>query len=491
MRILYLDIDTLRPDHLGCYGYHRNTSPTIDRIAEQGIRFENCYVSDAPCLPSRSSLFTGRFGIHTGVVNHGGINADPRRTGVERQFKDIKAQRMWVYMMRVAGLHTVSVSPFAERHSAWWFYSGFQEMFNTGKSGMDNADEVFPYAEKWLRENGTKDNWFLHVNMWDPHTPYDHPEEFLTMFDKDPVGGWITEEKIQQDYESYGPHSAHEPLGWGNNEWEKKLLEKLPHLPAEIASLDDYKKWLDGYDTGIRFADHYCGKILDVLDELGVSEDTAILVSSDHGENQGELNVYGDHMTADHITSRVPCILKWPGLKSGVYQGLHYQNDIAATILGLLDIDVPATWHGQSIAQELKQGKENPREYLVVSQNAWACQRSVRFNNYILIRTYHTGLKHFPEYMLFDIENDPHELVNLAQNKPDIVAKGCRILEKWHSDMMRTSPCDTDPLWEVMHEGGPYHTRGCLEEYCKRLRDTGRSHHADLLEKLDGKPVDM
>ena len=70
MRILFIDIDTLRPDHLGCYGYHRNTSPNIDRLARTGVRFENCYVSDAPCLPSRSGLWSGRTGFHNGAINH-------------------------------------------------------------------------------------------------------------------------------------------------------------------------------------------------------------------------------------------------------------------------------------------------------------------------------------------------------------------------------------------------------------------------------------
>ncbi len=59
MRILYFDIDTLRADHLGCYGYHRNTSPTIDTVAKDAVRFDNCYVSDAPCLPSRSATWSG------------------------------------------------------------------------------------------------------------------------------------------------------------------------------------------------------------------------------------------------------------------------------------------------------------------------------------------------------------------------------------------------------------------------------------------------
>ena len=68
MRFLYLDIDTLRPDHLGCYGYHRSTSPNIDALAARSAVFENVHASDVPCLPSRTALLTGRFGIHNGVV---------------------------------------------------------------------------------------------------------------------------------------------------------------------------------------------------------------------------------------------------------------------------------------------------------------------------------------------------------------------------------------------------------------------------------------
>jgi len=77
MRILYIDIDTLRPDHLSCYGYLRQTSPNIDAAAAAGVRFTNFYATDTPCLPSRTALFTGRFGICTGdpfwgIIREGG-----------------------------------------------------------------------------------------------------------------------------------------------------------------------------------------------------------------------------------------------------------------------------------------------------------------------------------------------------------------------------------------------------------------------------------
>ena len=81
MRLLYLDIDTLRADHLGCAGYHRDTTPNIDALAAEGIRFADVYASDVPCLPSRTALATGTFGIRNGVVNHGGARRRPASAG--------------------------------------------------------------------------------------------------------------------------------------------------------------------------------------------------------------------------------------------------------------------------------------------------------------------------------------------------------------------------------------------------------------------------
>ena len=211
MRVFYMDIDTLRPDHLGCYGYCRDTSPNIDRVASEGVRFENVYVSDAPCLPSRASLFTGRFGIHTGVVGHGGTAGDIRIEGREREFSTVASRNSWMSAMRQAGFYTVSVSPFAERHSAWWFCDGFREMYNPGKRGVEIASEVTPYALDWLRKHGKEDNWFLHVNFWDPHTGYRTPADFGKPFDGCPYDDWLTDEMISRHWSGYGPASAHAP----------------------------------------------------------------------------------------------------------------------------------------------------------------------------------------------------------------------------------------------------------------------------------------
>ena len=475
MRILYLDIDTTRADHLGCYGYHRNTTPHIDRIAEGGVRFESCYVSDAPCLPSRACMFTGQFGIHTGVVNHGGRNADPRPLGARRGFNDA-SRPGFIDCIRRQGLYPVSFSPFAERHGAWWFCAGWREMVNTGKGGGEIADDVAPRAIDWIRHNAAGDDWMLHVNLWDPHTPYRTPSEFGDPFAGQPLEGWYTEEIRRRQWDSFGPGTPRESGG------EFGQFAGTERQPVQIASLADYKKHVDGYDCGIRYADHWCGRILDALAAQGVLDETIVLITSDHGENQGELGVIGDHAVADHITSRVPMILRVPGSPGGrVDRGLYNQVDQAATLVELLGGQVPDHWDGRSFADAFRQGRDGGRDHVVFSQNAWSCMRSVRWENFVFCRTHHTGLKDLPARMLFDVAADPHELDDLAERRPALTDHGQTLLEQWTAEMLTGQP-HGDPMEEVLREGGPFHTRDHLESYCKRLRDTGRAHHADFLQ---------
>jgi choline-sulfatase len=496
MRILYIDIDSLRPDHLGCYGYHRETSPNIDGLAEDGRRFTNYYVSDAPCLPSRTALFSGRFGIHTGAINHGGLNAAIRPQGPDRSFRREDAFNSWPTVMADAGLQTAMISPFPKRHDAWHVLDGIQEYVDPGRNGMDRADEIYPLAESWLKSNATEDDWFLHVNLWDPHVPYDTPTEYENPFADDPPPEWITEDVITTHYEGYGPHSAREvhgvPPGFGGS------LD-LPRVPDEIASVEDFNQYVDGYDVGIHYMDHYVGKIVKRLREAGVFEETLIIVSADHGEQMGELNVYGDHQTADEATTNVPLIIRGPGVEPGVDRGLHYQVDLPPTIADLLDVDPPERWDGRSFADSVTDGASIGRDVLICSQAAWSCQRSVRWDSWLLLKTYHNGFKGaFEDVMLFDLDNDPHETNNLSSDRPDVVAEGLANLQQWHGDRMQEAVSGTnggmpdaprgvtDPMWEVIREGGPYHIRGEFEAYTKRLRETGREHHAEELERTHG-----
>jgi choline-sulfatase len=472
MRILFLDLDTLRPDHLGCYGYHRDTSPNLDRIAAEGVRFDGYYCSDAPCLPSRAALVSGRFGIHSGVVGHGGTAADMRLEGRDRKFHDrLKFESLWA-LIRSAGLRTVSISPFAERHSAWWFNAGFHEMYNTGGSGMESAEQVTPTALDWIGRNAAQDNWFLHVNYWDPHTPYRAPEEFGNPFANDPLPAWLTEEVLEQHRQAVGPHTAREVAMYDN-----RTSPRYPRHPGELTNMDDLRRMVDGYDCGIRYMDDHIGRLFSALDEQGALDDLAIIITSDHGENMGELGIYGEHATADAITPRIPMIVRWPGAKSGhVDAGLHYNLDLTPTLADLLGRpDVPR-WDGASYASTILRGEPCGRDFLVLSQCAHVCQRGVRAGPWMYVRTYHDGYHLFPEEMLFDVDADPHEQHDLAPERPEVCREAAHRLSEWQAGMMATmlDGYDVDPLWTVLQEGGPAHARGELRRYCERLAQTDR-----------------
>ena len=499
MRILYIDCDSLRPDHLGCYGYHRNTSPNIDRLAADGCRFTNYYASDVPCLPSRTALFSGRLGIHTGVVNHGGIAADIRQQGVGRQEGNRGMYRSLPTTLRQENFHTAFISPFPQRHAAWHVVDGFNEWWDTKGSGHERADEVYSYTEDWLQKHSTDDDWFLHVNFWDPHTNYDTPTEYGFPFADDPAPQWLTEERIAAQRESYGPHSAqdlhHEYINGSD------VLD-LPRTPDEIYDREAFKQWIDGYDAGIRYMDEYVGKLLDLLATKDVLEETLVIVSADHGESQGELNVYGDHQLADEWACRIPLIVSGPGVKSGRDDGLHYNIDLAPTLTELAGGEIPTGWDGRSFADTITTGNDTGRDFLVLSQGTWACQRAVRWDDWLLVQTYHDGWHELDPLMLFDIDEDPHETTNLVEDRPKVTERGLSLLQRWHTArMMENATGDNggtpsapralaDPLLEVVREGLPFYQRGNRETYVTRLRETGREEHAETISRrtsvLDG-----
>ncbi|SKA39213.1 sulfatase family protein [Consotaella salsifontis] len=490
MNILYIDIDSLRADHLGCYGYHRATSPNIDALAAEGLRFTDLYVSDAPCLPSRTALWSGRHGLRTGVVNHGGLACEPFREGADRAWAGTFFEDGWMKSLRDLGYHTATFSSFGERHGCWHWYAGFNEIHNSGGCGMERADEVMPQAIDWIERRAPSEKWFLHVNVWDPHTPYRTPEDFGDPFADTPLPEWMTPERFQSCYEGYGPHSPQEPTGFDSND------SPWPRAPDPIDSMEKAAAWFNGYDTGILYADLYIGKLIEALKANGLYNKTIIVIGSDHGENLGERNIWADHQTADRSTCNVPLIIRWPGDEAvqGVNRGLHYHFDWAATLVERLGGKVPGVWDGRSFSMALDAGADGGRDALVVSQGAWTCQRGVRFRSedgeWLMLRTYHDGYKDFRPIELYDLATDPHETTDLSAARPEIVAKGAAILENWLAETMARSERDVDPLFTVIREGGPYHTRGELPAYLDRLRTTGRGAAAEALEQRHCRKVE-
>lgn len=477
MRILMLDIDTLRPDHMSCYGYYRTTTPNIDSVCADGVRFDQYYCSDAPCLPSRAALVSGMFGIHNGAVGHGGTSADRRNTGKDRDFKDRLDQNNFHNIFRRAGLHTASISTFPERHSSWWFNAGFNECYNVGKGGMESGEEVLPIALDWLERNQGKDNWFLHVHLWDPHTPYRAPEDFGNPFEAAPFKTWINEETFKIHKHHTGPHSISELSMFDDSE-----SSQYPRALGKVSEYSNLHKVFDAYDCGILYADYLLGQIFDLLKRQGIYEDTAIIVTSDHGENMGELGIYSEHATADYPTCHIPFILKWPDGKRNTNDAeLHYNIDLLPTMAELLNVDACDNWDGESYSKTITEGKTSGRDSLVLSQMAHVCQRSARFNDWLYIRSYHDGFHLFDFEMLYNLKEDPYEQNDVKDKFPEICAQGAKIILDWHDRQMLTSISTVDPLWIVLEEGGPYHTKGALDGYIERLNATGRKEGAKLL----------
>jgi len=148
---------------------------------------------------------------------------------------------------------------------------------------------------------------------------------------------------------------------------------------------------------------------------------------------------------------------------------------------------VPEIADGRSFASGLQRGELDGRTHLVLQQGAWSCQRAARWDNYLLIRSYHTGFHDFPAICAFDLASDPHLTEDLAPANPDLVAHGLKLVEAW-VDRQLAAAGNNDPLRYVIAEGGPYHAIESRGDVAAVLRGLGRDTDADRLEADDGRP---
>jgi choline-sulfatase len=355
-------------------------------------------------------------------------------------------------------------------------------------TGLSSSSQV-AVAGDWLRRHAQDEAWFLHVNFWDVHVPYRAPAPIGDPFAGEPLPAWYTENVLHQHLEhSYGPNSAHHGIVWRNG--HSRYEGVYPRQPVRFDSMQQARRMFDGYDTAIRYVDQAIARILDELDRLGLLDETAIVLSADHGENLGELNIYMDHATADQATMRVPLIVRWPGLPGGrVDRALRYQVDLAATVVELVGGHPPENWDGETFAADLWTQQENGRDFLMLSQLSHSCQRAVRFDDFLYLRSYHDAYRCLPEELLFNVVADPHEQQDLANHQPDLVQRAKAMLLNWEQAMARTTTYP-DPLGTVLAEGGGYHARHALPSLIDWLVQHGRTANAKQMRTRYGAHMD-
>jgi choline-sulfatase len=479
MRIIYLDIDSLRPDHMSCYGYERQTTPSIDKIATRGVRFQHAYCASSPCVPSRASFISGRFAINHGALSHWGPGCHfeypegPRHSQIYPLF---------TRYLRKAGYKTITFSSFGDRHHAWWFFGGWNEVHTfTLKVGTEHADEVNAAAIPWLRAYGREEDYFLHIQYWDPHTMYTYPSEYAEQFADQPAKDFPDEETIREHQTQSHPHSASFLYPYADR------TKIPPTMPFAIGDRADFKKLVDGYDGGINYMDQHVGQLLEVLHELNIEDEVGFIISADHGESMGEHGIYAEHASATESVHHIPLIITLPGItKPGIVNNQFVYNvDVIATLTELLGLPVPEGWDGRSFLPALAGEEEKGRDYLVMDHGLYTCQRSVRDKRWYFIRTYHAGLYAFDPVILHDMDNDPHQQVNVAGQYPEIVQLMDHRIGNWTHEYLGQPGPIVDPLQECIQSGPWRYIKPST--WMQRLRSEGWDEQANRLAKRYGR----
>jgi arylsulfatase A-like enzyme len=374
--VVLISIDSLRADHLSCYGHSRPTSPRIDRLAAGGTRFGAAWSTTSWTLPAHVSMLSGR-----SVLGHGVIGESRIPTQVP----------MLAELLGGAGYTTAAFVSAPYLSSQFGFDRGFDLYddksvpFTPDRESRERAQAtvsaplLHPAVERWLQTTKEHEPFFMFLHYFDVHYDYSPPPPFDTMFDPDYTGK-ITGRNFHAD---------------------RRIRAGMPAR--------DLEHLLALYDGEIRFTDGYVGRVLDLLAQLGHADDTIVVLTSDHGDEFFEHGDKGHHRTLYEEVLHVPLVVAWPGhLPAGrVVNEPVSIVDIVPTILDLAGLPAPPSVEGQSLVPLLEGAKpERERELvaeLYVKPNL-NLQVAVRRADHKLIQSLN-----FPHRETYDLADDPHE----------------------------------------------------------------------------------
>ncbi|MEM7052884.1 MAG: sulfatase, partial [Acidobacteriota bacterium] len=365
--VLLVTFDTTRADHLGAYGHQAARTPVLDRLAAEGVLFEQALAPVPITLPSHSSLMTGKVPPAHGVRDNGlFVLGEEQVTLAER--------------LRGAGYRTaaaIGAYPLLARFGIAQGFELFDDHLGTPYEDL-YGQRVLPKERLFFDERPA-----ARVNAAALPWLEDHADE--------PFFLWL---------HYFDPHHPHEP-------------------PAPYDQLFAH----DLYDGEIAYADESLGKVIEHLERLGVADRTVVVMTSDHGEGRGEHEETTHSLLTYQSTLHVPLIVRWPEGPRGRRIGNRVSTiDVLPTVLDLLDLEVPEDIQGQSLLPLLddeKEGHDRRRELYAETlsprlSRGWGELRSLVVDGKKYI--------HGPRPELFDLDGDPRELDDLIDRQPELAA---------------------------------------------------------------------
>jgi arylsulfatase A-like enzyme len=391
--VVLISIDTLRPDHLGCYGYGVETSPNIDRLAGEGIRFADVFSQSSWTLPSHMSIMTSLYPSVHGVGPSQRALAPSATTLAEVLSTNgygTAAFVSWVFLDKRYGFGRGF-----DNYTELW---GPPDQPDNPAGGAFPASEVTDHVIRWIKSRQSRAPFFLFVHYFDTHMNYSPPPPFDTMFDHDYSGSASGEWTWIKPY-----------IKWSNKEPESIDARDLKHVVAL-------------YDGEVRYVDGQIQRLLDALDDRFGLRNCLVILTSDHGEefnDHGSMEGHG--WTLYDEVLRVPLIVMLPGRDHAgeIVQTPVALIDIAPTILKLLGLPVPPEFQGRDFSDVIRgAGSRHEKRFFFAETYRFNRKRSVRGDRYKLIHTDDTGAGRGgvvwkEDWELFDFVNDPKEQNNL------------------------------------------------------------------------------
>jgi arylsulfatase len=428
--ILLITTDEQRYDCVGCYGNPVIRTPNMDRIAQEGVRFERGYVQNPMCMPARMALMTGRYCSEHGVnINCVGLPQHEQEHTFMRYLREVgyhtaaigKMHMMpkwgpfgFAYLDLVEGkadannqyidyLKTKGLD--GQQHEA----KGERGPFEICTNALPVEDSIDGFvgrrAEQWLRDRDGDGPFFLWVSFSNPHFPFDPPEPYDTM---------------------YAPAEVPGPV-WREDEMASKPTQRQLQRERGYDEMSEVEARLmiAHYYGNITLVDDQIGKILAALGEKGLMDETLIAFTSDHGDHLGDHRLlHKSGVTFYDICVRVPYLIRYPARfpQGAVCEELVESIDLPATFLDVAGIEIPGTMQGRSLVGladgKLEDWRDDAFSEIDLRMNpAMHGPSDPGSRDYVaMICTREWKYVHFPTLgigELYDLVNDPHELANL------------------------------------------------------------------------------